>query len=395
MLGVCTALELARRGRRATLVDGASALIQGASRWNEGKIHLGFLYAADATSNTAARLLPGGLAFTDLVERLVDRRIDAFATDDDDFYLVHRASVVDADAFAAYAERTASMVRDLASAPRAPRYLSDAPRAAVRRLSTSELATITQSNDVVAGFRVPERSISTIPVADLLCGAVLAEPRIEVHLDTMITGVRRRDHGRFDICTTASTSIDLSGFDIVVNALWEGRPAVDATLGMSPPAPWSHRFRAAVFGCAPAHTLPSAVVCTGPFGDVKQYADGRVYLSWYDAGLLAEGHALEPPRDSAKLTPERAAAVQTATLATLTNFFPAVARISEKADEMAVRGGWVYAVGQGSLADRASSLHQRDKFEMFAEDGYISIDTAKYSLAPWLGARVARLIDEA
>ncbi|MEN3355193.1 MAG: hypothetical protein V7640_3351, partial [Betaproteobacteria bacterium] len=46
MLGICTALELARRGRRVTLIEGAADVLQGASRWNEGKVHLGFLYAA-------------------------------------------------------------------------------------------------------------------------------------------------------------------------------------------------------------------------------------------------------------------------------------------------------------------------------------------------------------
>src|SRR5689334_14845935 len=49
MLGVCTALELAHRGRDVTLLEGAADVMQGASRWNEGKIHLGFLYAADAS----------------------------------------------------------------------------------------------------------------------------------------------------------------------------------------------------------------------------------------------------------------------------------------------------------------------------------------------------------
>lgn len=37
MLGACTALELARRGHRVTLIEGADRILQGASRWNEGK----------------------------------------------------------------------------------------------------------------------------------------------------------------------------------------------------------------------------------------------------------------------------------------------------------------------------------------------------------------------
>ena len=69
-----------------------------------------------------------------------------------------------------------------------------------------------------------------------------------------------------------------------------------------------------------------------------------------------------------------------------------MADLAGAASELEVHGGWVYAVGQGSLADRASSLHQRDKFVVSVDRGYISVDTAKYSLAPWLAERVAGLV---
>src|SRR5947207_5333082 len=93
MLGTCTALELARRGRRSTLFEGASTLIQGASRWSEGKIHLGFVYAGDPTLRTTQRLIPGGLAFAGLVSRLVHCPLDPFITAEDEIFLVHRESI--------------------------------------------------------------------------------------------------------------------------------------------------------------------------------------------------------------------------------------------------------------------------------------------------------------
>lgn len=389
MLGVCTALELARHGRRVTLIEGAPRLLEGASRWNEGKIHLGFLYAADPTLSTATRLIPGGLAFPDLVARLIGRPLDAFSTDDDVF-LVHRNSVVDAESYSAYAEQTARLVRDAAAQRGAPRYLADVD-VPIHRLSASELSDATTSPDVIAGFRVPERSVSTVAIADLLCQRIAEEPRVEVHVRTWVKGVRRRDDGRLDVITDASDANMFDGFDVVVNALWEGRPAVDATLGIVPPAPWSHRFRAGLFARAAESSLRSAVLCTGPFGDIKRYRDGRLYLSWYAAGLLAEGCAIEPPRSAAVLTPERRTRVMQGTLDGLSTFFPAVRDLPRQADVLEVRGGWVYAIGQGSLADRTSTLHQRDKFNMTVDRGYISVDTAKYSLAPWLADRIAQI----
>jgi glycine/D-amino acid oxidase-like deaminating enzyme len=390
ILGSCTALELARRGQPVTIIEGATRLLEGASRWNEGKIHLGFLYAADPSLSTATRMIPGGLAFPELVARHIGQSLEAFTTDDDVF-LVHRDSVVDADAFAAYADRTAALVREAAAQHGAPRYLGNVCEP-VRRLSPSELAGLTTLENVVAGFRAPERSVSTVAVADLLCAAVAAEPRIELRTSTWIDAVRRRDSGRLDVITSALDADGLIGFDVVVNALWEGRLAIDATLDITPPAPWTHRFRAGVFGHAGETALSSAVLCTGPFGDVKRYRDGRVYLSWYDSGLLAEGHDMEPPRRKAKLSRERGAQVMQGTIDALAKYFPAVVDLPHEADELEVRGGWVYAIGQGSLADRASTLHQRDKFEITIDRGYISVDTAKYSLAPWLAAKVAETI---
>ena len=391
MLGLCTALELVRRRQSVTLIEGASDIMQGASRWNEGKIHLGYLYAADSTLSTATRLIPGGLAFTDLVERHIGQRLDRFSTDDDVF-LVHRDSVVSADAFASHAMRVATLVHDLASRSNAPRYLTRVVGAPPVRLSPSELADTASSDDVVAGFRVAERSVSTVPIADLLCSAVRAEPKIELRVGTPVERVRRRDDQRLDVVVRNGPDDAFRGFDAVVNALWEGRPAVDASVGLMPPAPWTHRFRAALFAAAAESTLRSGVLCTGPFGDVKRYADGRLYLSWYDAGLLAEGTGIEPPYAAARLTSQRQVAVRERTLAGLARYFPAVSRIAQDAAQLEVHGGWVYAIGRGSLADPASSLHQRDKFVVSADRGYISVDTAKYSLAPWLAARVAALI---
>ena len=392
MLGVCTALELARRGKRVTLIEGASRLLEGASRWNEGKIHLGFLYAADPSMRTALRLIPGGLAFGELLGGLIGSGLEAYASAEDDIFLVHRESVVDADAFQAYASRTADLVHTAASQAGAPSYLTDVTRAAVRALSRAELADITESEDVVAGFRVPERSVSAVSIADLLRDVVLQEARVEVLTNARIDGVRRCDEGRLYVITGGATTraLENAPFDFVINALWEGRPAIDATLGIRPPAPWSHRFRAAVFARIPKADFSSAVVCTGPFGDVKRYADGRIYLSWYEAGLLAEGREIEPPRGAAVLTPERSDDVLRRTLSALSKFFPALRALPTEALE--VHGGWVYALGQGSLADRDSTLHQRDRFNMTIDRGYISVDTAKYSLAPWLAARVADLV---
>ena len=51
--GCAVALELARRGHAVELFDEQPNLMTGASRNSEGKIHLGYVYAADPSLRTA------------------------------------------------------------------------------------------------------------------------------------------------------------------------------------------------------------------------------------------------------------------------------------------------------------------------------------------------------
>ena len=52
-------------------------------------------------------------------------------------------------------------------------------------------------------------------------------------------------------------------------------------------------------------------------------------------------------------------------------------------------GGWVYAAGRGALDDPRSTLHRRDRTGVVRDGRYLSIDTGKYSMAPWIADRLA------
>jgi glycine/D-amino acid oxidase-like deaminating enzyme len=386
IMGCSAALALARRGARVTLLDAAPQPCLGASRWNEGKIHLGYLYAADPSLATARVVLDGGLAFKPLIERLIDRSIDGVTSPVDDVYLVHRRSVVDADAMGRYYAAVSALVR---GHPGAARYLSPAGGADAHRLSAAELGQICDTPDIVAGFRVPERSVSTLWIADLLVAAVAAEPRIEARWGLRVSGVSRHETGA-DAPVHVATSDGLDGpYDAVVNALWDGRLGVDAARGLPPPPAWSHRFRRSLFvRTSRPVTLPSAVIAVGPYGDVKNYNGRDLYLSWYPAGLAVEGTGLEPPPVPPLDDVARARLIETV-LDRLGAMLPSVAALRPVLASVQVEGGWVYAAGRGALDDRRSTLHRRDRAGILRDGRYLSIDTGKYSMAPWIAERLA------
>lgn len=371
-MGCSLALFLARRGARVTLIDRASELFARASRWNEGKIHLGFLYAGDPTLATARKLIPGGLAFRPLVEELVGRSIEGAVSQSDDVYLTHRDSVVDASAMQRYLAEVAKLVADQDGRG----GFSVAPK----RLTPTELAQITAAPEIVAGFSVPERSVHTGLVADWFVEAIRAEPAIDVRLNCCISGVAEDTSG-WRVEANPPTE---AAYDVIINALWEGRAAIDRTAGLSDSGTWSYRYRLSLFArTARECRLPSAVIATGPFGDMKNYNGRDLYLSWYPAGLVAD---LDTPADNVQ--PPASAALIEATRSSLGHFFANLRDAIEGA-QMIVGGGWIVAPGGGSLADPASALHRRDRFGVSRRGSYFSVDTGKYSTAPWLARRIA------
>lgn len=111
ILGCSTALFLARQGAEVVLIDRDAELLRGASRWNEGKIHLGFLYSGDPSLRTAKELLPGGLLFRPLMEDLLECSLDDI-TESQDLYLVHHDSIVSVEDTARYFNRLTDIISE-------------------------------------------------------------------------------------------------------------------------------------------------------------------------------------------------------------------------------------------------------------------------------------------
>ncbi|MDC7789919.1 FAD-dependent oxidoreductase [Rhodoplanes sp. TEM] len=381
IMGCSLALLLARRGLHVTLIDAAAEPFAAASRWNEGKIHLGCLYAADPSLATARKVLPGGLAFRRIVEDLIGRSIAPAISKDDDLFVTHRDSVVDADAMGRYHDAVAALVREH---PDAAHYLHDVRDARARRLAEDELRAVTPSDAIVAGFRVPERSVDTLWIADRFAAAIAAERGVAFVPATTVRAVAAQNDGRWRI--VAEPAVDAT-FDVIVNALWDGRAAVDASVGLRPDGPVSYRWRLSLFArlAAPCD-LPSLVIATGPFGDVKNYDGRTLYLSWYPAGLVVDAAAWRPPPALDTAGRDRVAA---AILDGLAPYVPELVARVRAAATVTVGGGWVVAQGEGSIGDPASSLHRRDRYGVTRSGTYVSIDTGKYSTAPWLAAQLA------
>ena len=328
-MGSSTAILLARRGYSVTLFDCANAPVSGASRWNEGKIHLGFLYNADPSLQTAQKVIPGGLMFKPLVEDLIGCSLDPVITNEDDVYLCHRDSVVSPPTMWDYFQKTAQLIEQH---PDARRYLTDVSSCHPRQLTRQQLAAITDSPSVVAGFRVPERSVSTNWIADRLVAAAAAEQHIELCMQTKVTAVRPATACGHPGQWYVESSTGVHGpFAWVVNALWQGRIAIDMTVGIELATDWSNRYREALFvRTTKPVKIPSVIIATGPFGDIKNYNNRDFYLSWYPLGLRVDSQAAVPPAIPCLNNAEKNQLI-TAVFEQLATFLPASQQIREHA----------------------------------------------------------------
>ena len=395
-MGSCLALFLARRGVDVTIFDMAATPMSGASRWNEGKIHLGYLYSGDPTLNTARRLLPGGLAFGRIVADLAGAPLEGDTTAEDDICAVHRDSVAPDEDVRRYYSALDALVREH---PDAAGYLSDVTAARTRPLTAAERASVADPRSVVACYRVPERSVRTAWVADRLCEALSAEPRITQRMGVRVMAAKPVDapdgpwrvdlqaHAEGEAVSVAGETVG-GRYDLVFNTLWHGRLAVDRTAGLEPEAGWSNRYRVSAFVRTKRRLeIPSAVAVVGPFGDIKNYNRRDFYVSWYPAGLILESASVSPPEP--RLTEQQRRCVIEQFGVALGRVLPGASEILANAESIAVEGGFVFAMGNGSIADPRSSLHRRDRFGVKRLGRYFSIDTGKYSTAPWLAEKLA------
>jgi hypothetical protein len=183
---------------------------------------------------------------------------------------------------------------------------------------------------------------------------------------------------------------------VVVNCLWEGRLAIDATMGIAPPRPWIYRLKYGVHGTLPAGAPlpPSTTIVLGPYGDVVRHAGGRIYASWYPDCLAGTSTDLTTPPSWASATAGTAApdvldALATATVKALAEHVPAVQGLQVDL----VAAGVIVAWGETDIDELDSELHRRHAIGVHDHGDYLSVDTGKLTTAPLFAQRVADLLD--
>src|SRR5262249_15560099 len=130
-------------------------------------------------------------------------------------------------------------------------------------------------------------------------------------------------------------------FDHVVNALWDGRLALNETLGFRANRPWLYRLKYGVTFRLPQDVAapPTTTIILGPFGEVVTYGDGLIYLTWYPECLQGVSTELAPPDWATYPSEPLRSRIITGTFHALSDIVPGLCDLDvEKVPEVSVKG---------------------------------------------------------
>jgi glycine/D-amino acid oxidase-like deaminating enzyme len=391
--GCCIALALAERGLKVALFDKNDTLLSRAAVANEGKIHLGYMYAGDSTFSTAKTMMAGALSFAPFLERYLDRQAQSFSVSVPATYVVHRDSQSNPEDVCAYLKTVHGLVNE-AAAGRTEAYFGKELSAPLKVLSAIETETEFNPAIVLAAVSTPEIAINPVALAQTIRDRIVNHPLIEVCCNRTVVRAKQ-ECGRITVMTEGAAGSSRHHFDHVVNALWDGRFALNESLGYRANRPWLHRLKYGVSFRLPKEVRPppSATVVSGPFGEVVTYGDGVIYLTWYPVCLQAITSDLTPPDwDTYPGEPLRSRIINE-TFHALSEIVPSLRDLDPgELPEAIVKGGAIVAWGKTDIYDPASELHSRYEIGVTTDGNFHSVDPGKLTMAPYFAEVCAERI---
>ncbi|MDA1091930.1 MAG: FAD-dependent oxidoreductase [Acidobacteria bacterium] len=383
LAGCCVALRLAQLEHRVTLVDRNPRPVSGASRHNEGKLHLGYIYAADPVHKTHQTVMAGSLSFLDAIERLTRVPREAIPRSHGFVYVVHADSLLRVDDIRRHFEEVDTLLAEHTG--RAQDAAWDLPDEFVRS---------TYADSTLAAIHTSEIAVDSNHVASVVGAAVLAEPRIDFVGNHEVTGAEVVGDGHRIVARSPEGEVRFEAA-AVANCLWENRVHVDSLIGRVSDKPWLWRWKAVLSFDTPAHlSVPPTTVVLGPFGDYVPYTSGRSYLSWYRSclvGFTPDGGA-DPLRVAIDGRDDQA--IRRDAIAGFASVIPALADQQELLRTARVGGGYIMALGSTDIDDPVSGLHERHEVGPSMDGAWLSLETGKFCTAPMFGVRAAEMIHE-
>lgn len=391
-LGACTALELAQRGYHVDLFEKHSKPIRKASFVNEGKIHLGFIYALDKDLHTARQMLLGALHFVSNLKRWIPLEPEKVISTPF-HYCNHRGSLSSGKELAAHYQKCIGIFEDLQQQYR-KKYLDLEHKIYYKKLSEFEIDQIVNPEFFEDVFSTNEYSIEPRTVAFMLERALDEESKIQLNLNTEVQRVERLKSGlRVHFLQNGQSLTE--DYDEVINSTWNSLLAIDQTMGIDPLYNWSFRYKYGNKILIPfgEEEFPSCTMVQGPYGDCVNFTGKGGFFSWYPIGRTGWSEGKNPPDWDQLYSKEERMDIFQRSFEELKKRVPALRSLQFPEEKVDPAGGVIFALGNTDVDNSSSKLHTRHEVGIRSFDGYHSVNTGKYTLIPLLALQLANRID--
>jgi len=418
-MGCCLALEMAQRGYSVDLIDLATEPMNGASLNNEGKLHLGFVYANDPTKETHRLMQQGALAFAGIIRKLTGAGPEALMSSQPFHYFVPLDSRLDMATLEEHFQAVDESTQDLARST-GDRYLGLEFDRYSRRNSAREHERLFSPGLTQGSFSTQERSVSPIAVAKILRRTVKACQNIRFIANTNVQAVDRVAQDGIDLVVTSNGATQTWRYSCVVNCLWDDKLRIDCTAGVDEPGPWLHRYKVVIHVPMPGvfdSDIPSASGVHGPYGDVVKFTDDLFSVSWYPRCMVEQSTQLDGrklhdsihkgllpctikmlssclPAFSRQVINISHRRLIRDSLRELARYIPSMDRLMSAVDTSRLSGGVILAKGSSDIDDPHSLLHQRLDIGPAGYGPYITVNTGKYTMAPLFAVQTADMVAE-
>jgi glycine/D-amino acid oxidase-like deaminating enzyme len=401
IMGCCLALELAHRGYGVDLIERASAPMTGASLHNEGKLHLGFVYANDPLKETHGLMARGSMCFSRIIERLTGVRAAGLAPSRPFHYFVPVDSQLRLSAIHDHFHEVEAAIREVHRST-GDRYLDLEIDRYFERNSSDDHESLFSPDLTLGSFRTCERSVSPTAVADALTRAVRNHPAIRFIGNTDVLAAHRLARSEVEIKASTDGQTSSSRYSCVANCLWEDKLRVDRTAGIVDAGTWLLRYKATITLAMPAPVplrIPSATGILGSYGDVVNHDDRSYYVSWYPickVAQVADGDARKLHDEVRKQAVAGSSAARRKfirdSIGEMAVYVPSIENLLSYSQYCAIGGGVIVARGATDIDDPNSYLHQRSTIGPVAHGSCITLDTGKYCTAPLFAGEAADMV---
>jgi hypothetical protein len=393
-LGACSALELAERGFEVDLYEAHSQPLRKATYVNEGKIHLGFIYALDHDFHTSQQMILGAIHFISNLKRWIPINPEEVISTPF-HYCVHKGSLTNGDSLTAHYKKCVDSFLEV-SRHFGRKYLDLEDQIFAERIPKSQIERVVNPEFITDVFATNEYSVEPRTVALLLQRALEDQPKIHLLTNTQVLKVSKFSN-RLQVTSIEGGQTKVEEYDQVVNCTWKGLLGIDQTMGVDPLYPnWSFRYKFGNKILIPFESkdYPSCTMVQGPFGDSVNFKGKGGFFSWYPIGRTGWSEDLVPPDWEKMYSQEEKLSIFQQSFEELQKRIPSLKCIKFTLDNVDPAAGVIFALGNKDVDQSTSKLHTRHEVGIRSFGKYHSVNTGKYTLIPYLAMKVADRVEE-